>query len=202
MEVLPGSGKRGAEVLLQLQITTRSPLGALAFETGGLLVDHGWLRLLGSGGGRLQGDLARWNGLGPTPLVAPFEGAMIVGHDAVGGFFALDGGALGDGKGSAWYLTPEVLEWQPLGFGYSGLLQFALSGDLAKFYADVRWPGWEQEVAALPPDRGYSFTPPLFTEAESLASRSRQDVPMVELLGQHLELMNQLAEDDAPPPTA
>ena len=31
------------EVLLELQVTTRSTLGALAYDTGGVVVDHGWL---------------------------------------------------------------------------------------------------------------------------------------------------------------
>ena len=68
----------GADVLVALQVTTRSPMGAIAFETGGLLFDHGWLRLLGSGSMRLEGDLARWNGLGASALVEAFEGALLV----------------------------------------------------------------------------------------------------------------------------
>lgn len=198
VEVLSGSSRRGAEVLVALQVTTRSPMGAIAFETGGLLVDHGWLRLLGSGGARMEGDLARWNGLGPSPLVEAFSGALFVAHDVLGGFFALDGGALGDGKSHVFYLAPDTLEWQPLGFGYSGLVHFACSGDLQKFYGDYRWPGWEDEVRRLSPDRGFSFAPPLFAEAESFAARSRKDVPMVELLGLQLEFMEQLLAPDPP----
>ena len=48
VQVLPPSADRDA-VLLGLQVTTRSPLGAMAHDTGGLLVDGGWLRMLGSG---------------------------------------------------------------------------------------------------------------------------------------------------------
>lgn len=33
------------EVLLDLQVTTHSTLGALAYDTGGVLIDDGWLRL-------------------------------------------------------------------------------------------------------------------------------------------------------------
>ena len=46
-EVLPPSNVRD-RVLHDLQVTTRSTLGAIAYETGGILVDHGWLRFLGS----------------------------------------------------------------------------------------------------------------------------------------------------------
>ncbi len=184
VEVLTPTARGGADVLLAMQVTTRSPMGAIAFETNGLLADHGWLRLFGGAGPRMEGDLARWNGLGPRPLVEAFEGALLVAHDAIGGFFALDGGALGDGKGHTFYLAPDTLEWQPLGFGYSGLVQFAFNGDLQKFYGEFRWEGWEKEVSALSPDRGVHFYPPLYAEAET---RSRKDVPMTELLAQNLE---------------
>ncbi|NMO21134.1 DUF2625 family protein [Pyxidicoccus fallax] len=187
VEVLDVSPRRGAEVLLALQVTTRSPMGAIAFQTGGLLVDHGWVRILGGGCARMEGDLARWNGLGGRPLVEPFNGAMLVAHDVLGGFFALDGGALGEGRGAAYYLAPDTLEWERLVDSYSELVAFLLTGDLAKFYEDFRWPGWEKDVAALSPDRGYSFVPPLFARDEG-PGRERRDVPMVELLGMNLEL--------------
>lgn len=46
--LLPPSTERG-EVLVNTQVTTRSPLGAIAYEAGGVLTDHGWLRFPGSG---------------------------------------------------------------------------------------------------------------------------------------------------------
>ena len=60
------------------------------------------------------------------------------------------------------------------------------------FYSDLRWDGWQAEVKALSPDRGFHFHPPLFAEAEPGAARSRKDVPMTELLGLALEFMEQL----------
>jgi hypothetical protein len=47
VEVLPVERARAEDVLVALQVTTRSPMGALALETGGLLVGGGWLRILG-----------------------------------------------------------------------------------------------------------------------------------------------------------
>lgn len=41
--LLPPSAERD-QVLLQAQLTTRSILGAIAYETGGVMVDGGWLR--------------------------------------------------------------------------------------------------------------------------------------------------------------
>src|SRR6185312_17269325 len=49
-----------------LQVTAGSTLGALAVHTGGIKVDHGWLRILGGGGSDLP-DLAAANGLGLPP---------------------------------------------------------------------------------------------------------------------------------------
>ena len=39
--------------LLKTQVSTRSVMGAVVYETGGILIDHGWLRILGSGSPRL-----------------------------------------------------------------------------------------------------------------------------------------------------
>jgi hypothetical protein len=61
VEALPPSDPARAEALLATQVTTRSPLGAVIYETGGLLVDHGWLRVLGSGHPRLPRTLPAWN---------------------------------------------------------------------------------------------------------------------------------------------
>src|ERR1043166_706882 len=55
-EVLPPSARR-EEVLLQTQVTTRSTMGAIVYETGGILIDGGWLRFLGSGHPKLPRTL-------------------------------------------------------------------------------------------------------------------------------------------------
>ena len=58
VEVLPPPEEDSRrQALLAAQVTTRSPMGAIIFETGGLLVDHGWLRILGSGHPRLPRSL-------------------------------------------------------------------------------------------------------------------------------------------------
>ncbi|MBX2801820.1 MAG: DUF2625 domain-containing protein, partial [Myxococcales bacterium] len=67
VEVLPCAPEDGQRTLEALQVTTRSPLGALGYHTGGLLLDRGWLRILGAGCDRLPRALDRWNGLGTEP---------------------------------------------------------------------------------------------------------------------------------------
>ena len=61
--VLDVARGRGMTVLHRLQVSAASGLGALALNCGGLVVDHGWLRVLGGGTTDLP-DLAQVNGLG------------------------------------------------------------------------------------------------------------------------------------------
>ena len=53
VQVLPAERPKADDALLQLQVTLRSPMGAVVYHTGGLLIDHGWLRVLGSGNARM-----------------------------------------------------------------------------------------------------------------------------------------------------
>jgi hypothetical protein len=48
VEVLAPDEATCRRTLEQLQVTTRSCLGAVVVHTGGLLIDNGWLRLYGS----------------------------------------------------------------------------------------------------------------------------------------------------------
>lgn len=179
--------------LLRLQVTVGSPLGALAYRTGGLLVDSGWLRLLGSGGGaRMSGGLESWNNgsVSPADLVG---GALVVGHDAVGGFFAIDGGRLGGRPGGVHYLTPDSLEWEDLDLSYSELLHWAFTGDLDGFYRDARWPTWAEEVRGLTGDQGILVYPPLWAEGGPLTERARNPVPMTEMWGLSHDWKRQLS---------
>ena len=61
VQVLPKTAARADSALLAAQVTTRSPMGAVIYDTGGILVDNGWLRILGSGSPALNRDLMGWN---------------------------------------------------------------------------------------------------------------------------------------------
>lgn len=61
VQVLPKTAARADSALLAAQVTTRSPMGSVIYETGGILVDNGWLRILGSGSPALNRDLMGWN---------------------------------------------------------------------------------------------------------------------------------------------
>jgi len=187
VRVLPRTMARADSALLAAQVTTRSPMGALVYETGGILVDNGWLRILGSGSTALNRDLMGWN-------ENKQAGMLLVADDVLGGFFALNVGAFGQASlGTIYYLAPDNLEWEPLDFGYSDFLIFCFSGNLAKFYDGMRWNGWQQEVAKLDGNQGISCVPFLFTEeGKDISKVSRKPVPIAELWRLHNDFRKQL----------
>ena len=193
VEVLPVERAVGERALAAIQVTTRSPMGAIALESGGILVDHGWLRLLGAGHERMTLGLLEWNGLGATTGPDPeLRDALVVAQDAVGGFFAINGGAFAHGDlGRLFYFAPDSLRWEDLGIGYAGFVQWALDGDLAAFYEASRWSTWKDDVAEASGDQGYSIYPFLCTAGAPIEERSRRLVPMTELWAVHWQLAQQ-----------
>jgi hypothetical protein len=188
VEILPPSAAR-EDALVQMQVTTRSPMGAIVYETGGVLIDGGWVRILGSGHPRLTRTLPAWN-------VGKGDGFLLIADDAIGGFFAINGGALGADVKNLYYFAPDSLNWKPLKIGYSDFLQWAFSERLDQFYDWIRWSGWDADVRTLHGDRCYFFAPFLFTK-EGKEGRTRHgDVPVEEAWGLQMDLKRQL---DSPP---
>lgn len=108
-----------------MEITTRSWLGAVVANSGGIVIDHGWLRVLGSGGAGLHAMLA---------------------------------------------------------------------GSMTGFYANLRWPGWEAEVANVRLDEDiHTWPPPWTAEGKNLATVSRRAIPLAELLAFHQDTARQLS---------
>ncbi|MFC8583687.1 DUF2625 domain-containing protein [Streptomyces sp. NPDC057217] len=208
VQVLPGDINEGRRCLLQMQVTGRSVLGALALHTGGLLVDNGWLRVFGGGSGSVADgqllSLAQVNRF-PTafdPHWLPATG-LVVGHDIVGGVFALNGGdptAAGrpGAPGQMTYFAPDTLEWEAMEMGHSGWVSWLLSGRLETFYDGLRWPGWREEAAALALEQGLSVYPFLWSEEAhaDLAATSRRPVPMREVLGVAADFARQMGPSD------
>lgn len=194
-EVLPLATADKGRCLYKLQVTTRSPLGALAWETGGLLLDDGWLRVLGGGTATLA-DIATSSGVGDPAMTSAPPPFLVVGHDVLGGRFAVNGGGLPVEPGETAYFAPDSLAWEGMGFGHGAFLEWALTGDTDPFYASLRWPGWRAEVSAVRPDQGLSVYPPLYTAegAQNIASTSRRPVPWTEILAISEEVSEQLAE--------
>lgn len=175
--------KRNA-ALLATQVPTSSDLGAVVYETGGVLVDHGWLRILGSGGTKIKRSVSGWTKTAtgkPIDSNTPF---ILIADDAVGGFYVLDGGGLGD-AGKVFYLSPDNMKWENMNTEYGGFIDFCCNGDLKKYYESYRWPGWEKKVEKISCDQTLAIYPPLWTvDAKSknkpIGERSMRPVPVLE----------------------
>lgn len=190
VRLLEPSDGAGQRVLESLQVTTRSPLGAVAFHTGGILVDRGWLRILGGGSPRLPRALDTWNGTG---AVAPrLDRGLLVADDAIGGFFAWF-----RQPQTLHYLAPDTARWEDLRLGYSDWLSWCFTERLAQFYEGLRWDGWADEVEPLYGDRALSLYPPLCAEGPPIARRSRRGVPIGELWELAIELHRTLNGEPA-----
>ena len=186
VELLPPSAGRD-DVLLSLQVTTRSPLGAIAYETGGILVDDGWLRILGSGHGKLGRNIATWN-------EGRAEGFLLVADDVLGGFFAINGGALGPDQGKMYYFAPETLAWEALEIGFTAFVAWAFTRQLRQFYG--RPPGAAADFDELPlsGELCLTFYPFLWTQEGSLKTSSRRAIPVAEQWTLNLDLQQTLPD--------
>jgi uncharacterized protein DUF2625 len=187
VEVLPPAGPDRSEALLATQVTTRSPMGAVVYETGGLLIDHGWIRVLGSGHPRLPRSLPRWNEGRTVRENGEQLGFFLIADDVLGGFFTLNGGRFDGEMGRVWYPAPDTLEWEPMELTYSEFLIWCFSGDLARFYEGRRWPGWEEEIGRLSGDLGIGIYPPLWAEGPLVGERHRGTVPVAEMYRLHVD---------------
>lgn len=207
VEVLPPDRAQCEACLHQLQVSTRSALGSVALNTGGMLVDHGWLRVYGGCGtaGGMPG-LAEINEFPaePDPSGVPPQG-LVIGHDILGGVFALNlatspaCGRPGE-PGEVVYFAPDSLRWEPMEGGYGSWLSWMFSGTFGRFYQSLRWPGWEAETAALHPRQGLSVIPFLWSSEarHDLAATSRRPAAMRELLSLHHEFLRQVTGDPDP----
>ena len=192
VEVVPARREDGERTLLSLQVTTRSVLGATAYHAAVVRVDHGWVRLLGAGSPDIAVSLADPLAGGEAP---PFEHALLIAYDAVGGFFAVNGGGLPGEPGHVLYLQPDDLTWLSFERGHEDWLRWLLDADLGEFYDGVRWPGWETDAAALPDGRTAFFSPPLFLKPDD-GKRHRGTVPVSEAWHLAHDFRGQLGIED------
>lgn len=120
----------------------------------------------------------------------------MIALDVLGGWFAINGGALPGSSNEICYFAPDTLRWRPLGCAHAALISSALGGGLDGFYEKLRWPGWQDEVAALGPGQGFSVYPVLWSleGRADLAANSRKVVPLNELVAFHEETARQLAD--------
>ncbi len=181
--MLETTPEAGANCLEAIQVTTRSPLGAVAQTTGGILIQSGWLRILGAGSKQFTRTLSSWN---RTNAGARISGAFLIGDDAIGGFFALNGGRFGQNN-HVFYFAPDDLEWQDLEVGYSDWLQWAFSGSLDFFYDGLRWESWRPDVDRLSPDQSMLIYPFPSSDGGPYEERERSPVSVEEIWSIYVE---------------
>ncbi|MBF9128552.1 DUF2625 family protein [Plantactinospora sp. S1510] len=183
VQVLPADPQQAAACLAALEITTRSWLGAVVANSGGLVIDHGWLRVLGGGHDGLPDVVAE---------MTPGVGRLVVAFDVMGGQFAWLQ-AEPDVRPTVHYFGPEDLAWQDLELGYGDWLEAMLAGAITQFYEGLRWPEWEAEVASIALDQGISALPPPWTrEGKDLSAVSRKPIRLAELVSVHQDAACQL----------
>ncbi len=93
--------------LLGLQVTTCSPMGALVYGCGGIVMNGGWLRLLGSGCEQMKRGIYSFN-LGKSfSEVGQMPSYLLVANDILGKFFTLNGVDFGGKAGNIFYCVPD-----------------------------------------------------------------------------------------------
>jgi len=181
VEVLPVDSAKAKETLFNAQVSTYATLGSVIYNTGGIMVDNGWIRILGSGSEKLNRNVAGWNKGKTIENYGDKIPYLLIADDAVGGFFAINYGGLGEDIKNVYYLEPNSLTWQPLGAGYGEFLIFCFDSDLSKFYKGLRWSTWNQFIASLDGTKTYSFRPYLWEEGTDIEKCSRKLVGIEEM---------------------
>jgi hypothetical protein len=183
-EILQPSETRD-QTLLAVQVTTHSVLGSIAYETGGVLVDHGWLRLLGAGHPRLTRSLPSWN-------EGRARGFYLVADDVVGGFFALNGGGLGSDFRKVFYFAPDTLRWESTDLEFSQFVLWSMTEKLQGYYESFRWSSWREDIKALHGDQTLFVFPPLWTKERDLESGYREPFTAAECWDLQMDFVAQL----------
>lgn len=190
VEVLPKDTLRADSALYQAQVTTKSTMGSIIYETGGILIDNGWIRILGSGSKRLDRSLMDWNKEKSYSKLGSTLSYLLIADDVLGGFFAINNRKFGkENIGKVFYFAPDNLKWESLGLSYSEFIQFCFSGDIKTFYNGFKWKNWEKDIVNIEGNFAYTFFPYLCTkEGSDINKVSKMLVPINEVWISQLDL--------------
>lgn len=196
VEVLPRDLSDAESNLIKAQITTRSPMGAVIYETGGIIVEDGLLRILGSGNEKLNRGMMDWN-LNKSFKKDEKPKFLLIADDIFGGFFAINGGALSsESLGKIFYLSPDTLVWENLDLSYSEFLTFCFSKRINEFYEDFKWKTFDKDILNFDNNKAFSFYPYLFTvEGKDIEKVLKKPVPVEELWILYNDLQKQLFKE-------
>jgi Protein of unknown function DUF2625 len=193
VEILPVDSLNAKDALYKTQVTTRSPMGAIVYETGGILIDDGWIRILGSGSKKLNRSLPYWNKGKSFKEFGDGSSFFLVADDVIGGFFILNNGAFGKDLGKIYYFSPSSLEYEALDISYTDFLSFCFKGNLNSFYKGERWKNWRKEVSILSGESVFNFLPTLWTkEGKYIDKISRKSIPIEEQYHLNIDFREQL----------
>ena len=175
-----------SDTLVRLQVTTRSILGTFAYDTGGLSIADGLVRVLGSGPKRSISRAAMISG---CPLDGSYPDVLIIGDDVLGGLFALNGGRFGPEQlGKVFHLAADDIVWVSLGVGHADFIRWCLTDNLSTLYAPFAY----LDVFVLRPLPAFhetlSFYPFLWTKEAKLQQPSVRTVSADESLKMRLEV--------------
>ena len=176
-EVIKKDQSSAEREIFSMQMPTSSPMGAVIYETGGILIHQGWLRILGSGSFKLPRGLMDWNFSKAFSQSGEKPKYLLVADDVIGGYFAIKGGALGDNLGKIYYFSPKDMTWHDLNFSYTEFLLWALNGDIDAFYQGLFWDNWQEDVKRLDGNQMIVFTPELSTDKQTeINQRQRSEI--------------------------
>ena len=194
--ILPVDTSKAKDALYKTQVTTRSIMGAIVYSTGGLLIDNGWIRILGSGSSIMLRTLPDWNkGKGFNEFGERPE-FFLVADDAAGGYFAINYGSFGKDLDNIYYLSPSNLKWEPLEMNYEEFIWFCFSGDINKFYQGIKWNSWEKDMRSLKADEVFHIYPPLWSkEGKNVEMSVKKPVSVEEQFSYNLSLRKQMGLD-------
>jgi len=196
VEVLPADTSKAKDALYKTQVTTRSIMGSIIFCTGGILIDNGWIRILGSGSLKMQRTLPDWNKGKAFKEFGDRPAFFLVADDAAGGYFAINYGSFGKDIDNIYYLSPDNLQWEPIEMNYEDFIWFCFTGDLRTFYSGIKWTSWNKDVQSLTADEVFHILPPLWSkEGKDIEKSIRKPVPAEEQFRNNLELRKKMGLD-------
>ena len=163
-----------------LEITPKSVLGSVLFNTSGITVDN-WVRVLGAENEENRGILS-YNKINENGAANTIDKMLIVADDVVGGIFALNAGKFSDGIGDVWYFAPDTLQWESLEIKYSEFISWIARGNIDEFYSTLRWSKWRDDVSNVDFDEAILIYPFLWSKELNIENADKKIVPVEELL--------------------
>jgi hypothetical protein len=165
VEVLPTRGPQADSVLYRTQFSAGTPIGAIVYGCGGIFIEDGWMRIIGSGCNQFDRNIYDWNIEKSSCKFRDQSSYILIADDVIGGMYGMKTeGPEEITKGKVYYFGPNSLRWEATGLSYAGFINFCFSGNLDNFYGDFQWKNWRDEVKKLNGNQVISCYPLLWTK--------------------------------------